>query len=694
VGGHDDVGDIAFDAQAEQVACPVLFSSDGGVYFNTITGSQECHTPAWEQPLITPHALWLWALAGADQPGDEDEFLYFGNQDNGTFATVAAGAASPNWNNRQCCDGFDDSSDPGRVLYTVCCSAGPQANRLFLRNPGMVGGGEINTYPPGNLPGFRPIDVIDQFGADEYVVVTTAGVFVSTQIDATPIVWTQLGAATTPPGACGVEAATAGGSPTFYVQAGSCDGRSADELWVFTGINPAGAWQQIMAPSGGFGIYAVNPTNPMQLYASNLQPAGPQMIRSNDGGATWANDAQLDNLMTGGGVFRYENQRGPTAFTGFGGYPQPTLIAFNPLDPDILVAGGADSGLFVSTNGGSSWTLVTDPFDSGNSGVAHIPRPQFAYFDHEPTSDFVNVYIGTRGRGVWRIAFQPPQPRFEYAAKIVCGVQDDPANTRLVRGFYGTAINILNPNPEPASFSKILSLTFPPDEQAPGEVIPISEDNLGPDQALEVDCIDIERRLFPNGLPTSYIKGFVIIRSTHRLDVVGVYTTGALGKGACCDETVITHSSIDVEHIPERQIEQPPQERDLPDLIPVAPFPPPPTGAPGTLPQNFCMQPDVGPRAEAIRILVRNQGAGPAGATDTRVEFFPAGSDVPVATLVQPTPALGANGETPLEFDIPDRCYVGESGCNFTITVDAMEEVNETNEGNNTVESFCPGVVS
>jgi hypothetical protein len=86
-------------------------------------------------------------------------------------------------------------------------------------------------------------------------------------------------------------------------------------------------------------------------------------------------------------------------------------------------------------------------------------------------------------------------------------------------------------------------------------VLPISEDQLGPDQALEVDCIDIERRLFPNGLPTSYIKGFVVIRSTQSLDVVGFYSSGALDTTRCCDKPAILQSSVDVEYIPERLIE-------------------------------------------------------------------------------------------------------------------------------------------
>jgi hypothetical protein len=123
---------------------------------------------------------------------------------------------------------------------------------------------------------------------------------------------------------------------------------------------------------------------------------------------------------------------------------------------------------------------------------------------------------------------------FKYSAKLVCGVQDDPDDTKLVQGLYATAINILNPNEKRARFTKKLSLTYPPEEQRPGRVLLISEDELGPDEALEVDCTDIRRELFPNGYPTPYIKGFVVITANMSLDVTAVYTSRALDTGKQC----------------------------------------------------------------------------------------------------------------------------------------------------------------
>ena len=48
----------------------------------------------------------------------------------------------------------------------------------------------------------------------------------------------------------------------------------------------------------------------------------------------------------------------------------------------------------------------------------------------------------------------PLKPRFEYAAKLICGVQDDTRNMQLARGFYATTINVRNPHKAAVRFEK------------------------------------------------------------------------------------------------------------------------------------------------------------------------------------------------------------------------------------------------
>ena len=65
---------------------------------------------------------------------------------------------------------------------------------------------------------------------------------------------------------------------------------------------------------------------------------------------------------------------------------------------------------------------MTDPIAPGTSGIPHIPRPYYAHFDHDPPGGDINLFLGTRGRGVWRLTFKkvdmpeisvPAPPTFE-----------------------------------------------------------------------------------------------------------------------------------------------------------------------------------------------------------------------------------------------------------------------------------------
>ncbi len=401
VGGHDDVGDLVFNPTVNTDSCPRLFSSDGGAHVNTNTSNPGCQSPTWQRSNAGLHALWGWSMSAS--AGNNNLNLLFGAQDDGFLATTTGRNSPPNWTNPQCCDVFDVASDANRSVITMCCFMG-RATRMFLGNADGSGLNQVNTYPAGNLPGFRPVSHVVRFADKQYAVLTTSGLFFTSDITKNPIVWTQIGAATSPANACGAQVAVSGGTPTFLLQAGNCTSTSGDQVWTHAGTG-TGNWQRIDNQgglSGGFGIVAINGSNPQRLYASNFAQAGVQMVSSTNGGTTWTRDQVLDNLMTGGGVFRMSNQTGPTDFTGFNGYVQPTLVAFDPQDANVIVAGGHDSGVFLSADQGNSWGLMTDPFTPGTSGVAHLPQPRYAFFDHQQNQPTA-VYVGTQGRGVWRL---------------------------------------------------------------------------------------------------------------------------------------------------------------------------------------------------------------------------------------------------------------------------------------------------
>ncbi len=133
--------------------------------------------------------------------------------------------------------------------------------------------------------------------------------------------------------------------------------------------------------------------------------------------------------------------------------------------------------------------------------------------------------------------------KYRYAAKFVCGFNEQ-ATARVIPGYYATAVNIHNPSYKYVDMTKKIALTFPPAEQAPGPVSEKITHTLGPDQALEVDCEEIPSEFFPDDQFPPYVKGFLVIESSRKLDVSAVYTAGDL-------QGVVR--SIDVEQIKERK---------------------------------------------------------------------------------------------------------------------------------------------
>jgi photosystem II stability/assembly factor-like uncharacterized protein len=394
-----------------QEGCPLVMSSDGGAYVNTLTQSPACQTPLWTQPDVTTRGLWLWSLSGGNIPNSlSREALYMGSQDNGAFATLNAGAASPAWTNPEGGDIFDVVSDSAQVVHTICCFVGStRENRVFRRNPGMTGGDQIPNYPPGTVPTSHFQDVIARFGPNRYAMVTTSGVFVTQNINANPITWTQLGI-NPPKNGCGLWVAGLPANPTFFVLSamfGICPGDFGVTLTRYSGTSSTGQWQTIVIPPGfnvGVGVFAVDPNNANRLFISALGDTSVHMLRSTDGGATWQPDTALDALMTGGGTFRMRTLTSVGSSLLTYPYVQPTLVAFDPNNYNNLLAGAADAGIFLSQNNGGSWTALTN--NSGDSGNPVVPRPHWAYFNRECSR--YNIYVGTQGRGAWQFSYRDP----------------------------------------------------------------------------------------------------------------------------------------------------------------------------------------------------------------------------------------------------------------------------------------------
>ena len=137
---------------------------------------------------------------------------------------------------------------------------------------------------------------------------------------------------------------------------------------------------------------------------------------------------------------------------------------------------------------------------------------------------------------------------YEYAAKVVCGMQTDAKDQRLAPGLYATTVNIHAPRGGTELFKK-LALAIPPDKQTPGRIHPMAQHVLQYDEALAVGCTNLRDEVFGGNLPARFIDGFLVVQSTDSLDVVAVYSTAAIDAQG----QVGPHSSIDVQKVAERQ---------------------------------------------------------------------------------------------------------------------------------------------
>jgi len=108
-------------------------------------------------------------------------------------------------------------------------------------------------------------------------------------------------------------------------------------------------------------------------------------------------------------------------------------------------------------------------------------------------------------------------------------------------------------------------------------------------------------------------------------------------------------------------------ETPKPDLVPVNP-----EGL-----ENFCDRDGMG----KLKVHVKNQGNAPAGSFHVQVSY---GQDDPPVELV---PSLEAGETVTVLFQLYSGCF--DPVCEFEITVDVYDEVDESNELNNTQNGEC-----
>lgn len=194
------------------------------------------------------------------------------------------------------------------------------------------------------------------------------------------------------------------------MQSGNCDGSGSD--WLrYDGQATGGTWVELTPPviSAGqasrFALFAVDPHNRQSFIAAVVAGPSLQMMRSANGGTTWTRIPGLETRLTANGAFLMRSAPRPDRLQPKPLGLRPADAATSPLDGRTIVVGGYDSGLQLSLDRGATWT-TTD--NLGGAANPVIPRPRTAHFEADGANG--RLYIGTQGRGAWRVAYPLPSP--------------------------------------------------------------------------------------------------------------------------------------------------------------------------------------------------------------------------------------------------------------------------------------------
>lgn len=126
---------------------------------------------------------------------------------------------------------------------------------------------------------------------------------------------------------------------------------------------------------------------------------------------------------------------------------------------------------------------------------------------------------------------------FQYAVKFIC-TSNIPGTSQttaaLLPGTYMTAVNIHNPHDREVKMQKKLASPVQISDYIPGSLKPDGVERVVCDQIQDFKIQSIHG-----------FEGFLVIESTHSLDVVAVYTAGKTGGNVV---------SIDVKAIKERAL--------------------------------------------------------------------------------------------------------------------------------------------
>lgn len=350
----------------------ILLNNDGGVWYTDYKTN-----PGETQNDFKAKAVGLNStqLYGADKKKGEDSYLS-GAQDNGSNATITApSSATSDYLALIGGDGFEvlwNYNDPQKLLFGsqynnfVTSLAGVQNAALYYARNSDNGAAKSPFYSKMANANNNPDAVFTvsssgvwktpDFGTNWALTAfnsTTNGAWLGNASQATVKV------SVANPDVIWAGAAVSGGAGvTYKVNVSKDNGQSFAKTTGSVPINGAYYISGLSASS----------VNPAQAYTLFSLPGQSKIVKTSDYGATWSD-------ITG-----YST----STSTGFPDVPVHSLLEM-PFDQNVLWA-GTDIGLFETTNGGTSWYLIT-------------AIPPVSVWSMKIVDD--QVVIATHGRGVW-----------------------------------------------------------------------------------------------------------------------------------------------------------------------------------------------------------------------------------------------------------------------------------------------------
>ena len=139
---------------------------------------------------------------------------------------------------------------------------------------------------------------------------------------------------------------------------------------VFTDRLDVGrTWQVVgLTNSGAIGRLAVDPNNPQHIFAAaagQLYNHGGErgVYESTDGGSTWTQVLAGDNDTTGAVDLAIDPSNPNRVFAAMWDHLR---------EPDLRTYGGVGSGVYRSTDGGSTWQRLTNGLPASSATIGRI----------------------------------------------------------------------------------------------------------------------------------------------------------------------------------------------------------------------------------------------------------------------------------------------------------------------------------